>query len=174
MIHFETILQQFGEKGDKTGWTYIQVPQDIAAELQPGSRKTFRVKGKLDAFTIQSVALMPMGDGSFMLPVNAAMRKGIRKTKGAMVKVSITVDKTPPAIPAALKECLDEEPQALEFFQQLTLSHRNYFIKWIEGVKNEMLQAKRIAQTIDALLLKQNYVEMIRAQKAKKEKDNPF
>jgi len=171
MIKFETILQQFGEKGDKTGWTYIQVPQDIAEQLQPGSRKTFRVKGKLDAFVIKGVALMPMGDGSFMLPVNATMRKGIRKKKGALVEVSIAVDKTPPQLPPALKECLDDEPQAMDFFRQLTLSQRNYFIKWIEGVKNEMAQAKRIAQTIDALLLRQNFVDMIRAHKAKKGKD---
>ncbi|HCL05567.1 MAG TPA: hypothetical protein DHW64_06215 [Chitinophagaceae bacterium] len=174
MIRFETILQQFGEKGDKTGWTYIQVPQDLAEQLQPGSRKTFRVKGKIDAFAIKGVALMPMRDGSFMLPVNAAMRKGIHKKKGAMVVVSISVDKTPPAIPPALKECLDDEPKAMEFFQQLTLSNRNYFIKWIEGVKNEMAQAKRIAQTIDALLLKQNFVDMMRAHKAQKQKDKGF
>lgn len=171
MIRFETILQQFGEKGDKTGWTYIQVPQDIAEQLQPGSRKTFRVKGKIDAFAIKGVALMPMGDGSFMLPVNAAMRKGIHKKKGAMVDVSISVDKTPPAIPPALKECLEDEPKAMEFFQQLTLSNRNYFIKWVEGVKNEMAQAKRIAQIIDALLLKQNFVDMMRANKAQKQRD---
>ncbi len=174
MIRFETILLQFGEKGDKTGWTYIQIPQDIAERLQPGSRKTFRVKGKIDAFTIKGVALMPMGDGSFMLPVNAVMRKGIHKKKGGMVSLSIAVDKTPPAIPPALKECLDDEPSAMDFFQQLTLSQRNYFIKWIEGVKNEMGQAKRIAQIIDALLLKQNFVDMMRAHKAQKEQNKGF
>ena len=174
MIRFEAILQQFGEKGDKTGWTIIQVPQDIAEQLQPGSRKTFRVKGKLDTFPIKAVALMPMGDGSFMLPVNATMRKGIHKKKGAMVQVSLTVDKTPPELPAAFKECLDDEPKAHEFFQQLPLSHRNYFIKWIEGVKSEMAQAKRIAQTIDALLLKQNFVDMMRAHKTQKEINKRF
>jgi len=174
MIRFETILQQFGEKGDKTGWTYIQVPQDIAEKLQPGSRKTFRVKGKLDEFSIKGVALMPMKDGSFMLPVNATMRKGIHKKKGAMVQVTIAVDKATPEIPKALKECLEDEPLALAFFLQLNLSHRNYFIKWVEGVKNEMGQAKRIAQTIDALLLKQNFVDMMRAHKSQKEKDKGF
>ncbi len=87
-----------------------------------------------------------------------------------MVAVSIAIDKTPPAIPPGLQECLEEEPKAMEFFQQLTLSNRNYFIKWIEGIKNEMAQAKRIAQTIDALLLKQNFIEMIRMHKAQKHK----
>lgn len=174
MIYFDTILQQFGEKGDKTGWTYIQVPQDIAEQLQPASRKTFRVKGKIDAFAIKGVALMPMGDGSFMLPVNAGMRKGIGKKKGAMVKLAITIDKAPPALPPALKECLEDEPEAMAFFQQLNLSHRNYFIKWIESVKNEMTQAKRIAQTIDALLLKQNFVDMMHAHKAQKQNKSSY
>lgn len=174
MIRFETILQQFEEKGDKTGWTYLQVPQDIAEQLQPGSRKSFRVKGKLDQFPISGVALMPMKDGSFLMPVNATMRKGIQKKKGAKVVVSISVDKAPLQVPPALQECLDDEPAAAQFFKQLLPSQRNYFIKWVSGVKNEMGQAKRIAQVIDALLLEQNFVEMIRAQKARKQQQSDW
>lgn len=170
MIHFSAPLQQFGKNGDKTGWTYIQVPHDVAEQLQPGSRKTFRVKGTLDAFAIKGVAVMPMRDGSFLLAVNAAMRKGLQKKKGAIIKASIAVDKITPQIPLALKECLDDEPEAMAFFQQLTLAQRNYFIKWAEGVKNEMSQARRIAQIIDALLLKQDFVAMMQSHKAQKNK----
>lgn len=170
MISFSAIIQQFDKKGSMLGWTYIQVPQDIAEQLQPGSRKTFRVKGRIDAVAIKGVALVPMGDGSFILPLNATIRKQILKKKAAKVDVSIAVDKAIPEIPAALKECLEDEPRAMAYFMQLNLGHRNYFIKWIEGVKSEMLQAKRIAQTIDALILKQSFAEMIRANKARKEK----
>lgn len=168
MIQFETVIQQFDEKGEKSGWTYIQIPHDIAEQLISGNRKTFRVKGKIDAFAIKAVAVMPMGDGSFILPVNADMRKGIHKKKGAMVSVNLTVDKAPLEVPAAFLECLVDEPLAKIFFEQLPRSHRNYFIKWITGVKGEMAQAKRIAQTIDALLLKQNFVGMMHAHKAQR------
>lgn len=168
MVKFETVLQQFEEKGEKSGWTFIQLPQDIGEQLIPGNRKTFRVKGKIDAYSIKAVAVMPMGDGSFILPVNAEMRKGIQKKRGAMVMVSLAVDKAPLEIPTAFLECLVDEPAAKVFFDQLTTSQRNYFIKWMTGVKGEMAQAKRIAQTIDALILRQNFVDMMHAHKAQR------
>lgn len=165
MTHFTTSLQQFDEKGEKSGWTYILIPQDIAEILTPGSRKTFRVKGKIDAHAIKAVAVMPMGDGSFILPVNAQMRKAIGKRKGAMVNISIAVDQTQPEVPEVLAVCLADEPEAKHFFEQLPLSQRNYFSKWVIAVKSEELQAKRIAQAIDALLKHQNFVDFMQALK---------
>jgi hypothetical protein len=165
MTRFTTSLQQFDEKGEKSGWTYILIPQDIALSLTSGSRKTFRVKGKIDECNIKGVAVMPMGDGSFILPVNATMRKAIGKRKGAMVNVSLLVDKAIPEVPAAFAACLTDEPDAKLFFEQLPLSQRNYFNKWVVAVKSEELQAKRIAQAIDALLKHQNFVAFMQVLK---------
>lgn len=168
MTRYTTSLQQFDEKGEKSGWTYILIPQDIAKVLRPGSRKTFRVKGKIDSHAIKAVAVMPMGDGSFILPVNATMRKAIGKRKGAMVNVSLTIDHTQPEIPHALAVCLADEPSAKTFFEQLPLSQRNYYSKWVVAVKSEVLQAERIAQVIDALCLGYNFVEFMQYLKAKR------
>ncbi len=93
MVTFTTTLLQFAQQGEKTGWTYIEIPADIAQQIKPNNKKSFRVKGKLDSFSIKSVAVMPMGGGSFILAVNAEMRKGIGKRKGAMVKVQLQEDK---------------------------------------------------------------------------------
>ena len=131
MAKFTTQIKQFGELGEKTGWTYIQVPTDIAQEIYPGNKKTFRVKGKLDQLSIKAVALMPMGDGSFIMPLNATMRKDIRKRKGEMIDVQITIDKAPLTVPPEFLACLEDEPKAKEFFYQLKNSHRNYYIKWL-------------------------------------------
>ncbi|HSZ87631.1 MAG TPA: DUF1905 domain-containing protein, partial [Puia sp.] len=87
MIQFTTALKKFGEQGEKTGWTYIEVKETFAQKIKPGNKKPFRVKGKLDNYFIKGIALMPMGDGSFIMPLNAAIRKGIGKRKGAMLKV---------------------------------------------------------------------------------------
>lgn len=35
MIDFNTIILQFGEYGDKTGWTYIEIPADVSAQINP-------------------------------------------------------------------------------------------------------------------------------------------
>ncbi|WP_332368497.1 DUF1905 domain-containing protein [Spirosoma telluris] len=61
MPSFTTTLQKFGEKGDKTRWTYIEIPLAITDELKPGQKKAFRVKGTLDNHPIKLVSLLPMG-----------------------------------------------------------------------------------------------------------------
>jgi hypothetical protein len=165
MVSFTTTIKQFSEQGEKTGWTYIEIPQDISEQLKPGNRQSFRVKGKLDRLPIEGVALLPMGGGGFIMPLNAVMRRGIKKKKGAMLKAQLSVDTKPLAPPSAFLECLEDEPAAKAFFNEMKLSHRNYFIKWLWGVKTEAALAKRIAQVITALGKKQDYVEMIRNQK---------
>lgn len=168
MISFTATLQKFDEHGDKTGWTYIEVPADIADQLNPNSKKAFRVKGKIDSFAIEGVSLIPMGAGSYLLAVNAAMRKGIKKNKGAMVKVQLALDK-PYELSKELLDCLADEPAALKFFQSLTKAHQNYFSKWIESAKTETNRANRIAMTVSAASKKWGYPEMIRAAKKDKE-----
>jgi hypothetical protein len=165
MIRFTATIHQFAEQGEKTGWTYIEIPADLAEDLQPGSKKSFRVKGKLDQYPIKSVALLPMGGGRFILPLNASMRKGIAKKKGGKLDVQLSVDKQPLEPPPGFMECLDDEPVAKTFYEELKLSHRNYFIKWMGGVKSEAAQAKRMAQVINALSKKMDFVSMIRSQK---------
>ncbi|MCC6289775.1 MAG: DUF1905 domain-containing protein [Chitinophagaceae bacterium] len=167
MITFTAILQKFDEHGDKTGWTYIEVPTDIAEKLNPHDKKAFRVKGKLDNHTIQGVGLIPHGGGKYLLAVNADMRKGIKKNKGAMVKVHLALDK-PYELSKELLDCLADEPAALAFFKSLPKAHQNYFSKWIESAKTEATRAKRIAMTVSTAAKKWGFPEMIRA--AKKEK----
>lgn len=164
-VAFTAQLHQFEEKGEKTGWTYLIVPASIAEEIKPGTKKSFRVQGTLDKYAIKTVALLPMGNGDFILPFNKEMRQGTRKKKGAMIAVSIALDTDDIALPNGFAECLADEPAAKKFFEDMRLSHRNYFIKWILGVKTEAAQAKRIAMVINALLRKQDFITMIRANK---------
>jgi len=170
MERFTATIKQFAAQGEKTGWTYIDVPADIAEKLHPGNRLGFRVKGKLDKFPIQGVALLPMGKGNFILTLNAALRKGIKKKKGATLDVQITYDAAPVPVPAGLLECLEDEPEASDYFNGLRLSQRNYFLKWIAGVKGEAAVAKRIAQAITAFQRQQDFGSMIRGHKADKDK----
>ena len=170
MVKFTATIHQFAEQGEKTGWTYIEVPADIAQELKSGNKKSFRVKGKLDSYAIIGVALLPMGGGKFILPLNAAMRKGTHKKKGGMLQVQLTVDTKPLEPPPGFAECLADEPDAKAFYNRLKPSHRNYFIKWMSGVKGEAAVAKRIAVVITALLYEQDYVAMFQSLKANREK----
>ncbi len=169
MIKMTATIQQFGKQGEKTGWTYITIPADLAAELQPDSKKSFRVKGKLDDLAIKGIALLPMGGGDYILPLNGAMRRAIHKKKGGMLQVQLSVDLNPLELPEGFMDCLADEPVARLFFDSMKPSHRNYFIKWMGGVKTEAAVAKRMAQVINALSRQQDFVTMVRSQKAEKE-----
>lgn len=171
MVKFTATIHQFAEQGEKTGWTYIEVPVDIAQQLMPGNKKSFRVKGKLDKYAIAAVALVPMGGGRFIMAFNAAMRKGTHKKKGAMLEVQLMVDKHLLEPSSDFLECLADEPRAKANFEKLLPSHRNYLIKWMAGVKSEAAVAKRIALVISALSKGQDAVTMFRSLKEEREKN---
>jgi sugar phosphate isomerase/epimerase len=126
MVKFTTTILRFGEQGEKTGWTYIEVPADVAQELKPNNKQSFRVKGKLDDHGIKAVALMPMGGGNFIMPLNAQMRKAIGKRKGAMLTAQLEADNAPLKIDKDFLACLNDEPAAAKYFNSLAKSHQNY------------------------------------------------
>jgi hypothetical protein len=162
MVQFTITLKQFGQQGEKTGWTYIEIPADIANKLNPRVKKGYRVKGKLDNYKIKGVSLLPMGGGSFIIPFNAAMRKGTGKRKGAMLKVNLEVDKEPFRLNADFLACLADDPAAKGFFESLPGSHRNYFSKWIDSAKTEPTKTKRISMAVNALSKKWGFPQMLR------------
>ena len=167
MIQFTAIIKRFGAKGEKTGWTYFEVPPDLAQQLKPGNRKEFKVKGKLDAHPVKRVSLLPMGGGLFIFVLNAALRKAIGKKHGAMVKVHLMEDKSEFVFNKDFIECLNDEPAAKEFFESLTGSHQRYFSKWIDDAKTEPTRVKRITMAVTALAKKWGYPEMIRSSQGK-------
>ena len=163
MVDFTTIMLQFAEQGEKTGWTYIEIPADIAQQMKPGNKKSFRVRGMLDALPVHGMALMPIGEGNFIMALKAEVRKGLHKNAGAMVQVRLEEDVDYKVeTPADLQECFDFEPEAADFFNSLAKSHREYFIKWINDAKTSETRAKRIVNTVNAMLRKWAFNVMLR------------
>ena len=171
MITFTTTILKFGQQGEKTGWTYITVDQKHAAQLLPGQRKSFRVKGKLDHVMVKGLALLPMGNGDFILPLKAAIRKVLGKAAGASIHVSLGVDLEEPTLNESFLQCLHDDPEAFRFFQRLPKGHQRYFSKWIDEAKTDVTQARRIATALQALSRGWGFSEMLRA--AKKENTLP-
>ena len=165
MIQFTATLQKFADQGEKTGWTYIDIPQELADKLKPENRQSFRVKGKIDQHKISGIALFPMKGGGFIMTVNAGMRKAIGKRHGAMVKVQLEADKKGYVMNKDFMACLGDEPAASEFFKTLTGGHQRYFSKWIDDAKTVETKTKRIVMAVTALAKKMGYPEMVRANK---------
>jgi len=165
MVRFNAVLKKFAKQGEKTGWTYIEVPAAIAEQLSPATKTSFRVKGKLDAHKIEQVSLLPMGEGDFIMAVNADMRRGIKKPVGEKVAVQLAFDKNDITPPQDLIECFADEPSAKKHFGSLTKGHQKYFIKWVLSAKTETTRTKRIAEMINALSQQKGFNEMLRSRK---------
>ena len=163
MIRFTTKIQQFQENGEKTGWSYIRIPASLAQQLKPDNKKSFRVKGKLDDLSIAGMALIPMGEGDFIMALKADIRKKLRKQKGDSLAVQLEIDTKKILPPKDLLDCLADEPRAMEYFKSLPMSHQNYFGNWIKSAKTETTRSNRIARVVNAMLKKQDYGTMIRA-----------
>ena len=163
MIQYSTPILKFGKMGDKTGWTYIVISASQASKLNKGSKVSFRVKGKLDHYTFEGHALLPMGEGNFILPINATHRKAIKKKEGDVIHVEMEYDSKKPKPSQQMIQCLKEDPSAFDYFKSLPPSHQNYYSKWIESAKTRETKFRRITQVVLAMSQKQSYAEMMKA-----------
>ena len=168
MISYNTTLLRFDKKGEKTGWTFIEISAAQAKKLKPYSKVSFRVKGKLDSHKISQVAILPMGDGDFILAVNGKMRKAIGKKAGDKVKVTLEADESKVILSHDMMACLKDEPAALASFKKLPGSHQKYFSKWVESAKTSNTKTKRIVMAVTALARNLNFPEMLRANRDNK------
>ena len=103
-----------------------------------------------------------MGDGEFIMAINADMRRGIRKEEGAAVQVALEADDSPIPLSDDLMTCLADDPAALDFFNTLPKGHQNYFSNWIEQAKTAETKSKRLTQAVTGLSMGLGYGEMVR------------
>lgn len=166
MIRFHARILKFAKKGEKTGWSYIVISRAKATQLK-AEKTSFRVKGILDQLEIERTALIPMGDGDFILPINGQLRKKLGKQAGDMLQVELQPDDRPLQMSSDFMKCLKDDPRALAHFKTLPKSHQNYFSKWIESAKTIQTKTRRITMAVIALSAQQGYGEMIRANKSR-------
>lgn len=124
----EVLLEKFPGKG---GWTFARVPVQF-----PKSDKPFGwlvVSGKIDEFHFEHIKLMPAGDGTLFLPVKAAWRKILKKEAGTIVRIELTVDKTPETLPVEALELLNLFPGTFDCFQDLKPEIRRDWLEKIES-----------------------------------------
>ena len=166
MVTFVALIRRFEQMGEKTGWTYVEISADIAQQLNPEIKRSFRVKGMLDRIPVNGLALLPRGGGSFILPLNASWREKLKKMDGSMLQLHLEEDQDFKIdTPEDLRICLQEEG-VLHSFNKLPKSHRNYFINWITSAKMIETRTKRMGMTINAMLMGFSYAEMIRHERA--------
>jgi uncharacterized protein YdeI (YjbR/CyaY-like superfamily) len=111
-----------------------------------------KVLGTIDGYEIRKYHLMPMGNGNLFLPVKAEIRKIINKKEGDTVHIILFKDNEPLEVPEEMMLCLEDEPQALTFFNKLTESEQKFYIQYIYSAKKEETKIVRLAKTINKLV----------------------
>ena len=169
MVNFNAEIEQFNSNGEKTGWSYVFVPENVAQQIKPEERRGFRVRGYIDQLAISGKSLIPMGGGDFILALDAKIRKQLRKGVGRPVTLSLTYDADfKIEMPEDLEVCLAQEEGLLEHFLSYTKAHQNYFINWLNTAKTEPTRTKRLIMIVDAMAKKQDFGLMIRSNKKPK------
>lgn len=163
MYRFSATIEKFGKKGEKTGWRYVTITAADAASILPNNKKSFRVKGFIDSYALHQTALLPMGEGDFILPLNAPMRKALGKTEGQSVELQLEVDNSEFVINAELLEGLSFVPEAEERFLAMPASHQKYYANWVDDAKTTPTRHKRIAICVAGMAKGLDYGQMIRA-----------
>lgn len=172
MIRFTAKIEKEGLAGEKLGWSYVMIGVSHCKKLNPGVRRAFRVKGKLDNHAIARVSLLPVRGGKFLLPFNASMRKGTGKKAGDKVKLELQVDNRSLPKSTEFLICLRDAPEANNYFKNLNTTNKNYFYNWINGAKTIATKSKRIARAIEVLEQQKNFTKMVREDHASR-KMNP-
>lgn len=167
MLSFKSILLKSIKNGEKSGWTYIEIPPDIITQLKLKNRREFRIKGTIDDVKFERMACYPVKEGNFIIALNAEIRKKIGKKEGATVIIKLQKDESGALQATELLECLKDEPEAQEQFNSLTQAHRNYFHNYINSAKGADTKAGRIVNTVNAMLKKMDFGAMIRGLKKK-------
>ena len=141
-----SLLEKFPGKG---GWTFTRIP-----EIPQDKKAHFgwvKVRGTIDGYEIRKYHLMPMGNGMLFLPVKAEIRKHTKKKEGDFVHVILYPDNEPIDVPEEMLMCLQDEPEALRFFNSISESEQKFYIQLIYSAKKEDTKIDRLAKTINRL-----------------------
>lgn len=146
------IIQKMDMKG---GWHYI-----VFDGYKPKTGLPFGwyiVKGTIDDYQIKQTKLWPSKDGRLFLPLNAAIRKKIKKAQGDTIAICLHPDESLVEIPEEFTMCLIDSPSAESFFNPLSETNKKQYIDHIYSAKNMETRANRIAKCIAKLEQKKKW-----------------
>lgn len=168
MVTFNVEIEKYEANGEKTGWSYVFIPQEIAIQIKANNRRSFRVKGLIDEVVVNGLSLIPIKEDGFILALNQSLRKALKKEVGVKVELTLAFDADfEIEMPEDLELCLVQEDELLSIFLTLPKSHRNYFINWLNTAKTEITRTKRLIMIVDAMAKKYDFGTMIRTAKLK-------
>lgn len=146
IVEFEAVIK----KHDGMDAAYVEFSFNV--EQMYGVRGQVKVKAAFDGYEYRGV-LANMGLACHCIGLNKAVRQAIGKQGGDTVHVAIERDEEPRTIelPGFLQAELGRNPEAAEFFEQLSYSNKRKYNDWLTSAKREDTRANRLERTIAML-----------------------
>lgn len=135
---------------EKVNGAYIKFPYNVKEAF--GSNGIIKVEATFDGYKYRGV-LAKMGMDCHIIGITKAIRAAISKEPGEIIEVTIQKDNKSrlDEIPEILTKALDQNSTAQEFFDTLTDSQKNKFIKFITSAKKQETIHLRLEKTVTML-----------------------
>src|SRR4030042_3107293 len=137
---FRAVIEDAGGGG-----SYVNIPFDVEKTF---GKKRVKIKASIEGEPYRGT-LVRMGEPQHMLPVLKEIRERIGKNFGDEIESEIEEDLEPRQVelPQDLKQALEAEPTAYDFFNRLSYTHQKEYVNWINEAKRDETHLKRIQQT---------------------------
>lgn len=129
---------------------FIEFPYDVKKEF--GGKSRVKVKAFLDECLYRG-SLVKMGGECHWLGITQQVRTSVGKDFGDIVHVIIEEDKEERTveIPEDLLVLLKNEPETLDYFNNLSYTHKKEYVRWITEAKKEETRKNRILKAVEML-----------------------
>jgi len=147
-LRFTSVL----EKSHNRLWgCHFGVPTDAAKNLIEGRSR--RVFCSLNSSEERQCALLPRGDGSFVVAVNKKLQSALRLNIGMKVHVSLRNDESKYALPMPeeLAELLRQDKEGNRLFHSLTAGKRRTLLYIVSSAKNSESRISKAVTVVQPL-----------------------
>lgn len=147
------VLEKFPGKG---GWTFVRLPQ-----LKTPSGKPLgwdKVRAMFDDYEVPEIGMLSFGNNKRFIPVKAEIRKAIGKQAGDQTRLKLFARIEELDIRTEFLLCLNDDPDALNHFQNWEDEEQNKYISWIEEAPSTEQQVDRMATAMDRIAAGLRYI----------------
>ncbi len=150
VYEFEAVMK----KAEKVDGAYVEFPYNVFEEF--GTNGRVMVKATFDGYEYKGI-LVKMGSDCHIIGITKAIRTAIKKQPDDLIKVTIQQDNSSRVdeTPEDLEKALETNQEAKTFFESLTDSQKNKYIRNITSAKKEETRAARVTKSIEMLANKQ-------------------
>ena len=126
----------------------VEIPFDVKAEW---GRARAPVVATINGHTFRSTAAVY--GGRYLLGLNREVRAAAGVQAGDRVAVDLELDTAERTIepPPELTEAFADDPELRAFFESLSYTHRNEYVRWIEEGKRAETRRPRAAKAVTML-----------------------